>query len=60
MKKTISKTYIFSKPQNPATGGPAKQLLARMSAGGLALLKRYHVEDKGPYPAAYARRRYDE
>lgn len=39
--------------------GPAEQLLARMSAGGLALLKRYHVEDKGPYPAAYARRRYD-
>ena len=30
-----------------------------MSAGGLALLKRYHIEDKGPYPAAYARQRYD-
>ena len=38
---------------------PAEQLLAQMSAGGLALLKRYHVEDKGPYPAAYARQRYD-
>ena len=39
--------------------GPAEQLLAQMSAGGLALLKRYHIEDKGPYPAAYARQRYD-
>ena len=38
---------------------PAEQLLAQMSAGGLALLKRYHVEDKGPYPAAYARQRCD-
>ena len=39
--------------------GPAEQYLAEKSAGALALLKRYHVEDKGPYPAAYARRRYD-
>lgn len=41
------------------TGGPAEQFLAEKSAGALALLKRYHVEDKGPYPAVYARRRYD-
>ena len=40
--------------------GPAEQFLAEKSAGALALLKRYHVEDKGPYPAAYARRHYDE
>lgn len=39
---------------------PAEQFLAEKSAGALSLLKRYHVEDKGPYPAAYARRRYDE
>ena len=60
MKKTISKTYDILKAAESGDWGPAKQLLARMSAGGLALLKRYHVEDKGPYPAAYARRRYDE
>ena len=40
--------------------GAAEQLLAQMSAGGLDLLKRYHIEDKGLYPAAYARQRYDE
>lgn len=39
--------------------GPAGQHLAQMSAGALALLKCYHIEDKGPYPAAYARRRFD-
>ena len=39
---------------------PAEQFLAEKSAGALALLKRYHVENKGPYPAAYARQRYDE
>lgn len=38
---------------------PAEQFLVEKSAGGLALLKRYHIEDKGPYPAAYARRRFD-
>lgn len=40
--------------------GPAEQLLAEMSAGGLALLKRYHIEDKGPYPKEFARLRYDD
>lgn len=39
---------------------PAEQLLTQMSAGGLALLKRYHVEDKGPYPKEFARLRYDD
>lgn len=39
--------------------GPAERLLAEKSAGGLALLKRYHIEDKGPYPVAYARQRFD-
>lgn len=39
---------------------PAEQLLAQMSAGGLALLKRYHIEDKGPYPKEFARLRYDD
>lgn len=39
---------------------PAEQLLAEMSAGGLALLKRYHIEDKGPYPKEFARLRYDD
>lgn len=38
---------------------PAEQFLVEKSAGGLALLKRYHIEDKGPYPAAYARQRFD-
>lgn len=40
--------------------GPAEQLLAKMSAGGLTLLKRYHIQDKGPYPREFARLRYDE
>lgn len=40
--------------------GPAERLLAEKSAGGLALLKRYHIEDKGPYPKEFARLRYDE
>ena len=40
--------------------GPAEQLLTQMSAGGLALLKRYHIEDKGPYPKEFARLRYDD
>src|SRR5699024_3340836 len=40
--------------------GPAEQLLAEKSAGGLALLKRYHIEDKGPYPKEFARLRYDD
>ena len=40
--------------------GPAERLLAEMSAGGLALLKRYHIEDKGPYPKEFARLRYDQ
>lgn len=39
---------------------PAEQLLAQMSAGGLALLKRYHIEDKGPYPKEFARLSYDD
>lgn len=40
--------------------GPAEQLLAKMSAGGLALLKRYHIQDKGPYPKEFARLCYDD
>lgn len=39
---------------------PAEQLLAEKSAGALALLKRYHIEDKGPYPKEFARLRYDD
>lgn len=39
--------------------GPAEQYLAEKSARALALLKRYHVEDKGPYPREFARLRYD-
>lgn len=38
----------------------AEQFLAEKSAGALALLKRYHIEDKGPYPREFARLRYDD
>lgn len=40
--------------------GPAEQYLAEKSAGALALLKRDHVEDKGPYPREFARLLYDD
>ena len=58
-ENTYEKDWRIFQSAESGDWGPAEQLLAQMSAGGLALLKRYHIEDKGPYPAAYARQRYD-
>lgn len=58
-EKNYQQTLQILQAAEAGDWGPAEQHLAQMSAGALALLKRYHIEDKGPYPAAYARRRFD-
>ena len=58
-ENTYEKDWRIFQSAESGDWSPAEQLLAQMSAGGLALLRRYHIEDKGPYPAAYAWQRYD-